>query len=308
MKSNRLVEFLLVVSLLVVCGAFSANAQPRKTADEREVPIIKQIGLRNRSSLSFKCRLAGNEVIDEEKFKKIIADKACLSGEPLKVDFGKQTLIGYGVGGDCFVTATARVFRSESAKKYKVRIRNIWGGCRAAGSFQGWLVIEKIPAGYTVEFTETRADWRKDSEQEIVSGFETKASPEILETRAIDLKGCLPLYRQSAIIIKDAEAYLKAMYDTERERCLKAIEKIDFDRHALLGIEINSGYCGYPLGLQYETVKEVERKRYLVNISYIEPRASCRAYSQYDLWLLVPKLPDGYEVKFEDKARQPEIR
>jgi hypothetical protein len=238
-------------------------------------------------------------VIDEETFKKIIADKECTSNEPFKVDFTKQTLIGYHVHGDCFVSATARVFRRESEKKYQVRVKKIWGGCRAAGSYQDWLVIEKIPAGYAVEFTETRVDRLDKSNEESVTVSNLKSPPQILDTRAIDLKGCIQTYRQSQYLIKDYETYLKAMYDTDRQRCLKAVEKIDFNRHTLLGIEINSGYCGYPFGLQYKTFKDVENKQFLVNISYIEPRGTCRAYSQYDLWLLVPKLPDSYEVKFE---------
>lgn len=138
-----------------------------------------------------------------------------------------------------------------------------------------------------------------------VSVLEEKASPEILETRQIDLKDCIQTYRRDRFVIKDNEAYLKAIRDdASRERCLKTIEKIDFDRHTLLGIEINSGYCRYPDGLQYQTVKDTEKKQYLLDISYIDPRNSvCRAYSQYDLWLFVPKLPADYEVKFEVNAR-----
>jgi hypothetical protein len=293
--SNRFIRRLFAVSILAACGAFSASAQISKTNEETEVPIIKQF-----RSPSFRCIRTENAVIDEETFKKIIADKECTSNEPFKVDFAGQTLIGYHVHGDCFVSATARVFRRESEKKYQVRVKKIWGGCRAAGSYQSWLVIEKIPAGYAVEFTETTVDRLGKSDEENVSVDDLKTPPKSLETREIDLKGCLPIYRQSQLVIKDNETYLKAMHDTDRKRCLKEVEKIDFKRHALLGIEINSGYCGYPLGLRYETVKDVEKRQYVVNISYLDPRGSvCRAYSQYDLWLLVPKLPDGYEVKFE---------
>jgi hypothetical protein len=84
-----------------------------------------------------------------------------------------------------------------------------------------------------------------------------------------------------------------------RPSCLKNLEKIDFNKHTLLGIEINSGYCGIPDGLQHQVVKDSERKKYFLKISYFYPRVTCRALSRYDLWVLAPKLPAGYEVEFQ---------
>jgi Fe-S cluster assembly iron-binding protein IscA len=306
MKSNRLFKFLFAVSFLTVCSAFSLNAQIAKTNEETEVPVIKKIG-----SSRFECRFREDAVIDEEKFEKIVADKQCsYLKDTLKVDFTKQTLIGFHIRGDCFVSAAAKVFRSDETKKYKVRIKNIRGGCRAGGSFQGWLIIEKIPAGFAVEFEETRVDGRNelgDSEFSFLGlekSTENKAA-ETLGIRSIDLKGCIHTSRSQQFVIKDNETYLKTIRaDASLDWCLKKLEKIDFGKHTLLGIEINSGYCGIPLGLQYQAVKDADKKQYLLDISYIDPQgAVCRALSQYDLWLLVPKLPAGYEVKFEVKAR-----
>ncbi len=124
-----------------------------------------------------------------------------------------------------------------------------------------------------------------------------------LETRRFEMKGCIQTYFDKQFVIKDDAAYLKAIRnDASRERCLQDLEKIDFGKHTLFGIEINSGYCDYPLGLKYQVLKTEEKKQYLLNITYLDPRGSvCRALSQYDLWLLAPKLPDGYDVKFEVK-------
>jgi hypothetical protein len=80
------------------------------------------------------------------------------------------------------------------------------------------------------------------------------------------------------------------------------VEKIDFGKHSLLGININSGYCGIPLDLKYEAFRDDNKQQYLLSISYTEPRGTCRAISSYDLWVLVPKMPDAYEVKFEEKV------
>jgi hypothetical protein len=302
MKSNRIVNFLFVVLFLNACCAVSASAQILRVEGEREVPVIKKLG-----SGRFQCRTGENALIDEEKFKKILADKRCSYLErELKVDFTKHTLIAFHIGGDCFIRAAARVFRRDETKKYNVRIRNIWGGCRAGGSFQGWLVIEKIPAGYAVEFSETRDDGRNESGNTEFSFFgeEDEAAAETLDTREIDLKGCIQTIYTKAFIIKDNETYLKTIRDdASRKSCLKTIEKIDFNKHSLLGIEINSGYCGIPLGLKHQAAKDEAKKQYLLSISYLDPQgAVCRAYSQYDLWVLVPKIPAGYEVKFEVKA------
>lgn len=304
MKSNRIFKFPFAVLFLNFCFAVIAGAQIPPRANEREVPVIKKLG----SGRFAECRARETAVIDEENFKKIVADENCSNLErELKVDFTKHTLVAFHVRGDCFVRASAKVFRRDTTKKYIVRIRNIPGGCRAAGSYQGWLVIEKIPAGYAVRFSETRADGRNESGDGEFSfpGEENEsAAAQTLETRAIDLKGCIQTIYTKQFIIKDNDAYLETMRgDASRESCLKKVEKIDFNKHSLLGIQINSGYCRVPLGLQYQTVKDEAKKQYLLSISYLDPQgAVCRALSQYDLWVLVPKIPAGYEVKFEVKA------
>ena len=132
---------------------------------------------------------------------------------------------------------------------------------------------------------------------------ETEDAVETLETRSIDLKGCIQTIFNKSFVIKDQETFLKTIRDdATRDWCLKNLEKIDFNKYTLLGKAFSSGYCRIPLGLEYKAAKNEAAKQYLVSISYIDPRgAVCRALSQYDLWLLVPKLPADYEVKFEIK-------
>jgi hypothetical protein len=128
-----------------------------------------------------------------------------------------------------------------------------------------------------------------------------------LETRQIDLKGCIQTIFNKQFVISNEKTFWETVRnDASRNWCRKNLKQIDFSKHTLLGIEINSGYCWTPLGLEFQTVKDQSKKQYLVNISSIKPDGVCRALSQYDLWLLVPKLSEDYDMKFEIAARTSE--
>jgi hypothetical protein len=119
------------------------------------------------------------------------------------------------------------------------------------------------------------------------------------------MKNCIQTIYTRQFFIKDEETYLKSIrHDASRDHCLKTLEKIDFTKHSLIGIEINSGYCGMPLGLTYQTFKDETKKQYLLSVGYTDPRGrTCRALMPYDLWVLVPKMPYDYEVRFEVTAK-----
>ena len=290
---------LLIFVVIATCYVFSVEAQ---TATEQEVKIHQKIGSRY-----IRCFLAENKIYDKDGLEKLVADEKCSIVNILKVDFSKQTLIGYRMGGDCFMRGDAQVFLNETTKTYKVRLINYWGGCRAGGSFVGWLVIDKIPEDYKVEFSKLNAEDILGKKNNSLFDFLTseKVGTTILESREIDLKGCIQTIYNKQFVIKDEATYLQTIRDdASRERCLKEVEKIDFSKNSLLGIEINSGYCRRPIGLEFQVLKDEKTKEYLLNIDYTDPRGSiCRAVSQYDLWVLVPKISDGFEVKFKTQPK-----
>ena len=142
---------------LIICfsGIPCAQIPDKTTAEEKdiEVPIIRRIGSRY-----FRCYFEKG-IYDETKFKKLLTAERCqYADEFLKTNFNAQTLIGYSVGGDCFMRASAKVYRNDHQKKYKVEITNYWGRCRAGGSYEDWLTIEKIPADYKLEFNVMKSD------------------------------------------------------------------------------------------------------------------------------------------------------
>jgi hypothetical protein len=138
----------------------------------------------------------------------------------------------------------------------------------------------------------------------LIACAEIEVSAQILETKDFEMKGCIPIYGEERFTIKTEAEFLKTIRgDASRKYCLENLEKIDFDKNSLLGINLNTGYCRTPLGLKYQAVKNEDEKSYALNITYFDPQGSvCRALSEYDLWVLVPKLPDDYEVKFDVKA------
>jgi hypothetical protein len=127
----------------------------------------------------------------------------------------------------------------------------------------------------------------------------------IVKLQQFEMKGCIQLFYESEKLIKNQPDFLQAIRnDAGREKCLKDLKTIDFDKNSLFGIEINSGYCRYPLGLNWKAIEDTTKKEFLINISYLKPDGLCRALSQYDLWLLLPKIPTDYQIKHQISARE----
>jgi hypothetical protein len=131
------------------------------------------------------------------------------------------------------------------------------------------------------------------------------SEPKVLEIEQFDVKGCVQMFliKDEKIIKSEAEFLNTIRRDASRERCLKDLAKIDFTKNDLVGIVINSGYCRYPLGLEYKATQNTDTQKVNVNISYLKPNGVCRAMSHYELWLLMPKIPNDYQVKFSVSAR-----
>lgn len=258
------------------------------------------------------CFPTNNLVVTKQEFAKLLNDERCSVLKSFDVDFAKHTLINFSVGGDCRMRVTQKLFRNDKTKTYTVEVKNYWGRCRAGGSYHSWSVIEKIPTDYKVELNEIQLDKREDdsfvSTMTPNTLLQRPSSIEFIESGQTDLKGCIPIYSQKQFIIKDRETYLKNIRnDAQTPQCKTNVENLDFEKYSLLGIQINSGYCRYPKGLQHELLKDTSEKRYVLTVSYTDPGEEvCRALSRYDLWLQVPKLQDEYEIvfKIEPKHRR----
>ncbi|HEV7394972.1 MAG TPA: hypothetical protein VGN86_00565 [Pyrinomonadaceae bacterium] len=153
---------ILLILLMFTFPAF--QKVPAQSAGEIEVPTINQTGWRRWTS-RFDPK---GPVVDEETFKKFLEtddsdkDKRHRAFEDLKIDFSKQTLLTFEVRGDCFVRGKANVTRNDTLKQYTMHVTTIFGGCRAAGQYRGWLVVEKFRPDYKIITTEFKIDERDE--------------------------------------------------------------------------------------------------------------------------------------------------
>jgi len=287
-------SFQIFFAFLFFSASFAVYSQTKPP--ETAVQILRETGKRD-----FYCT-TDNGVMTKERFEKLISDKQCTDLKiRLNVDFEKESLITFRARSDCHMQASAKFFRNDEAKKYIVKVDVKDGDCRAAGNYQGWLVVEKLKPDYAVEFTErnikkTYTEWLEKD----VSHFPSKPFPEKIEPAQIDLKGCIQTNFINEFVIKTQYEYLKSLRkDASNYWCLQNLAPIDFEKYSLLGIGMTTDYCDVPRGLEYKLSKDAENKQYLFSVSYLKAEQICRRLGHYDLWLLVPKIEENFSVKFD---------
>jgi hypothetical protein len=146
-------HFFLSVLLTTIFAHVLMAQNSEQTEHETKVPILKQ-----RNTKGHWGTRDANGVISEENFKEFLTKKENAFLKELNVDFSTQTLISATVRGDCHIRASINITRDDKAKKYFCRVTSIYGGCRAAGRFQSWIVIERLRPEYTIEIIELKAE------------------------------------------------------------------------------------------------------------------------------------------------------
>ena len=155
----------------------------------------------------------------------------------------------------------------------------------------GWALLLLLAAGMHAQAGAPRQSESRST---------VSANQEIIETRPVDIKGCVKGYGSRQFVIRDVEAFQKAIRaDASRDWCRKNLESIDFTKHSLLGVTLVTDYCGRPPGLAHQLIKDTSAKKYLFDISYHTPAGVCRRMGYWDVWVVVPKIPDDYEVGFQ---------
>jgi hypothetical protein len=306
--------FLILYALaLVLATLLAAKAQPPDPAPVQPPPGYTEVtparalpGIFNYSE----CYMREGGVFDEARLKPLLERKECSEEiKALNIDFAKHTLIGWTARSDCHMHVRTKVFRSETEKKYLVVVNNIYGGCRASGSRSGWIALDKIPAGYTLEMQEVRVDRIHDINDDGADFYFPKPKSNIkpvrIESREINVLDCLPLERQSQwILIKDE--FLQNALEGKSRECRQLFKNlaIDFDKYTLAGYNVNTGHCSRPPDLEQKVFADADEKRYVMEIGYTRPPGYCHVPTYHPIWVLVPKLPAYYGFRFDAKAKE----
>ena len=116
-----------------------------------------------------------------------------------------------------------------------------------------------------------------------------------------DMESCIRLNLRGEKSITNREELNASMRtDASEERCQEMLEDFDFSLFSLFGINLNTGYCGEPLGLKITTLKIDSEMKIVFVIEYDEVIVGCRALSSYDLWMKIPSLPEGYSLEYRE--------
>ncbi len=260
---------------------------------------------------SLRCNVGSSAFTNADELKAALAGKNCThAAEVLQIDLARNTLAHYSAGGDCHMRVAVRVYRNESDKQYKVIVNNISGGCRAGGRKSGWIVFEKARAGYEVRVVEVRADRTHGTGPD---SFRLPKPPPVitrnpLTARELDMMECLPVKGQTRWIIRDAAQLEKA--ETGKNGCREHLRQleIDYEKETLVQYSFASGHCARPPGLTIEAFNETSTdrtvNRYLLKVRYDHAgNDHCKVFTTYPLWVVVPRLPDGFSFNFEAAAK-----
>lgn len=311
---NRRLRYFVFSLLVFLTLTSSLFGQPEGYVEVKHLhsPSSDQLGCFN-----------GSGVFDAEMLRSVIAKNDASAyqrecADPTKgmgIDLAKQTLVRYSVGSDCHMRVVTKVIRSDTEKKYKLVINNIYGGCRASGWRQGWVAFEKMPPGYVFEFAEVKVDRVHGPIRE--TDFAWPKPPSIktrepLTVSEIDLKDCLPAAGQSQSILQTPKHLEDAIARDEstKIRCTQHLKSlnIDFEKQTLVGYGFASGHCARPPQLSFELVKEISsdpaENRYILSAIYADAGEKyCKVWTAYQVWVLVPKLPIGFGFDLEAKAK-----
>lgn len=301
----------VIIAVLTAILSTDVPAHAQLPAGYVEIQPLNHLPVFFGTRFSTDCYIRDDGIYDEEKLKPLLARPKCAEViRALKVDHKTQTLIGYSARGDCHMRLHTKIFRSDADKKYLMVINNIYGGCRAGGSRNGWMMIDKIPEGYGLSIREVRVDRihgvNADGQDFYFPKQPSGIKPELLDSREIDVKGCLPLDRQSQWILNKNE-FLQSVLEDKSSECkeLFAALAIDFDKYTLAGYNANTGDCTRPPSLSQKLYKDFDEKRYRMEISFDKPATGCAEMTWHALWVLVPKLPGDHGFDFEMKPNDP---
>lgn len=229
------------------------------------------------------------------------------------MDFGDvegRTVVGVPLFGDCHAMHGIRAFRSEERREYRVLVTTYYGGCRAGRGEYRWVAIPRLPAGWTVGFSEKRVErWGGEHPNELsdmlgasaAAGF--PALPEPTRILPYDSLAGLPAdtvrLPSSLVELGECEAgahLVDNLGDVAELRGRPGCADTDFgdlSTRTLLGLRL-IGDCA--ARFRVDLWRSEARREYLVRTIFRD--GGCRAWGGGGhYWIALPKLPPGWRVR-----------
>jgi hypothetical protein len=109
---------------------------------------------------------------------------------------------------------------------------------------------------------------------------------------------CRPDIQQENYIIRSDSAYRKLFNHSPTSLPTCSLPSIDFASFDLLGLPADGSGCDIMFIRKVKRVKKNKRYEYSVKVRTC---GLCKMLGLSDNWVLVPKIPEGWEVDFEVK-------
>lgn len=150
----------LVLCIVLISGCITPSQNETQSIDTNDIKI-QYIDVNEEFSTCISpFDLRGKEFVinSEEEYLKLLEYRSlnprCENFELLEIDFSKKTLLGkYAEGVGCSINFEREVRRDETRKKIVYSIEVVEEGlCEMLGSSMNWILIPKVPPGYSVDF------------------------------------------------------------------------------------------------------------------------------------------------------------
>lgn len=89
----------------------------------------------------------------DSAFQTLLNEPSCDNIIDPTIDFNQFSLLGMYASGGCKVTFKPQVLKDEQNKKYKFTVFVFEKGlCKKAAISNNWVLVPKLPLGYSVDF------------------------------------------------------------------------------------------------------------------------------------------------------------
>ena len=154
-KRSMKIQLLLSLILLLHCNVICAESQDSTHAS----PVFLPVDLGRYSSLIDPQTI--NMQAEYDSITTILQNKyPWLDEEPPAFDFDHYMLVGDESWADGSASFSYQVLKDTLAQSIEVHIIEHYGGGRGMNVFNHWLLIPKIPEGYSVKFIHTEGEPR----------------------------------------------------------------------------------------------------------------------------------------------------